>query len=70
MYSKFRNVIWFEQLYVVTWSEKELVHNCTVLNFHRIYPLVSVVKLICNVLGGSRNCWILKNFVSSEAKWW
>jgi hypothetical protein len=25
----------FEHLYVVTWSEKKLVHNYTVLIFHR-----------------------------------
>jgi len=32
--------IWFEELYGVTWSEKELVHNYTVLNFHRNYHLL------------------------------
>jgi len=28
----------FEQLYVVTWSEKKLVHNCNCLNCHTNCP--------------------------------
>ena len=32
---KLRIGIWFEHLYVVMWSEKKLVHNYTVLTFHR-----------------------------------
>jgi len=36
---KFWIDIWFEHLYIVSWSEKKLLHNSTVLNFSRYYPL-------------------------------
>ena len=36
---KFWIDIWFENLYFVSWSEKKLQHNSTVLNFRRYYPL-------------------------------
>jgi len=46
VYRKLRIVVWFEHLYVVTWSEKELVYNYTVQIFHRNCPLVLVVKRV------------------------
>jgi len=46
MYTKFSGLVpVFEILYVVTWTEKELVSNFTFLNFDSGYPFVSVVKL-------------------------
>jgi hypothetical protein len=43
----------FVNLYVVTWSEKKLVHNYTVLNFTQELRLVVVMKLFTNMVGGS-----------------
>jgi len=45
---KFWIDIWFEHLYFVSWSEKKVLHNCTVLNFSRYYPLsLCEVSLKC-----------------------
>jgi len=43
----------FENLYVVTSSEKKLVHIYTVVNLHSCYPFFFVVKLVSNVVEGS-----------------
>ena len=43
----------FEHLYIVMWLEKNMLLNYNFLNFHRNYALVSVVKLVWNVVGGS-----------------
>jgi hypothetical protein len=50
----------FQNLYFFAWSEKQLVNNCTVLDFPRNYPFVFVEKLFRNAVGGSEKLEYLK----------
>jgi hypothetical protein len=49
---------------------KEETDNYTVLKFSRNYPLVSVVKLVWNVISGREKGWTIKYYVSREVKRW